>query len=497
VIASDVVRNRDAYTIRFVTAGRDRVERSHEVSAPTVTEAATRMAAGLRERFDPGSRTTGVRYSLDQFANMAFAIGEEEAMTQGPRVAGDFFVVALDRDPQFSQAKLDLARVRNVDGRSQEALALISNVIDESKREGDDRLHAAALTTLAMWENDRSQHDSAAKHAGEALEIAQRLRDPELVARARTGLGYAWWRTNQLDRAFQQFELNATETRSPHGRGEAINDLGIIRMSQNRPAEAVKLFAQALAIAERTGDRMEEATIVGNLASEKNDLGEHAEAEALYRRQLALSRELGDRRTELFALTNLAVRLYSKGAEEEAIAVTEQAAAAAAAIGAPRVEIVCRSNLGTARTKRGDLAQAAQDIAASLALLPKIKGDVETASDVWLSDAYYLIRAGRLPEAENAIGEAEREWRVSGRSLMMRARLAYARGDASRAVALAERAKGMKEQWLGQYDAMLAAFREAARTGRAPAITFEDPISSGRPPAAPAPPGTDRRSGGA
>ena len=482
VIASDVVRNQDAYSIRFVTAGRERVEPSHEVSAPTVTEAATKMASSLRERFDPGSRAVGVRYSLDQFANMAFAIGEEEAMTHGPRVAADYFVVALDRDPEFSQAKLDLARMRNLDGRSQEALALISNVIDEAKRSRDERLHAAALATLSRWENDRSQHDSAASHAAEALQIAQRLRDPDLIASARTGLGYAWLRTNQLDHAFQQFQLNATETRSPHIRAEALNDLALIRSAQNRPAEEAKYLEDALRLSERVGDRMEEATIVGNLAGTRREAGDAGGAEKLFRRQLDLARELGDRHTEMFALTNLAIVLYSRGAEEEAIAATEQAADIASALGAPRVEIVCRSNLGTARTKRGDLAQAAKDIAESMTLLPRIKGDVETASDVWLGDAYYLIRAGRLTEAEKAIGEAEREWRVSGRSVMMRARLAYARGDDALALALASRAKEMKEAWLGQYDAMLAAFREAERTGGKTSVAFEDPIKTVAPP---------------
>jgi tetratricopeptide (TPR) repeat protein len=189
-----------------------------------------------------------------------------------------------------------------------------------------------------------------------------------------------------------------------------------------------------------------------------------------------LSRELGDRESEITALTNLAILVYSAGHEDDAIALTEEAANVAHAIGIPRIEIAARSNLATARTRRGELAQAERDALTSVALLPKIAGDVETAADVWLGYAYFLIRAGRLDEAERAIDRAEHDWRPGGRSGVYRARLAFARRDYARSVQLIEAAKKRNEAWLGQYDQMHDAFVAAARGDGRKAPPFEEPI---------------------
>jgi hypothetical protein len=59
---------------------------------------------------------------------------------------------------------------------------------------------------------------------------------------------------------------------------------------------------------------------------------------------------------------------------------------------------------------------------------------------------------------------------------MMRARLAYAKHDYARASQLIHKAKSMGEVWLVQYEQMLRAFDESARSGRETTSPFETAI---------------------
>jgi serine/threonine protein kinase/tetratricopeptide (TPR) repeat protein len=482
VIDSTVMAREGGYTIRYTAAGRGGEETPREVTSSVVTLAAGQMARQIAQRLDPSLTRADIRtlrLSTDEFANMAYAIGEQERLSRGVKGAEKYYAVAAERDPDFARAKLRLADARAALGDVDAAAALFREVIAEAQRRGDESMRADALARLANFEDDRSQFAAAKQHGEEALAIARRRGDTRVAIDAQNAIGHAAWRTNDMARAeaaFGDARRMAIELGNLPLQAMLLNNLGLVAEQRMDRAGAERMYREALRIAERIDHREIEVTTLGNLASIRAGGKDPAAWEAVLRKQLALARELGDRDTEMIAQINLAIALYSRGEEVAAIDATAQAADIAAQMRAPRIEALARSNIATARTRRGELAAAKADAEKSMALLPTFAADVETASDIRLGYAYWLIRTGRLPEAERAIDEAERAFRVTTRSLEMRGRLAYERGDYRAALALIEKGKARKEQWLTQDQRMLEAFTESARTGKRATNGFEEGV---------------------
>lgn len=482
LIESAVVADeREQYTIRFAAAARDRVESPRQVSSSVLTEAANQMVRQLALRLDPSTTPAGLRarYSADPFANTAYAIGEQEDLARGPKTAAKYYAVAVDRDPDFTAAKLALAETKAKMAEHAEADQLLGELLQLAQRKNDRRLRAEALILRARARNMRSDYVAAEGEATEALRIAQQLGDAKLVMDAHIALGESQWRTNRLQRAEETFRAalsTAVRLRELHLQAQLLNNVALAVEGLKRPEEAEQLYTAALKMADRVNDRELSNRILGNFASIYVQSGRAALAEPLVRRQVVIGRELGDTYSEILGLFNLAIIVYTRGAEEEAMATMEQAAATAARAKRPRFEVLAHASLNTARTKRGEIDIAQRHDAAAMALLPAVGADAEGRSEVLLAHAYLLTRLGRTSEALQFIETAERDWRPTARSVLMRARVAYERRDYRNAGAIAERAYAMGEQWLTQDLQMRDALLEAAKTGRPATVPFEDPV---------------------
>jgi len=158
--------------------------------------------------------------------------------------------------------------------------------------------------------------------------------------------------------------------------------------------------------------------------------------------------------------------------------LVQQARAGAAEFGARQLEAMLLSNLAQARTRLGDLAGAQHDADAALAL-SKVMQSPELMPDVLLGAAYPAVRARHFAEAARLIDQAD-AIRKSARGALFRARLLYEQRKYREAYAEISRGKAMGEAWYPQYDLMLRAFEESARTGKPSTVAFEEPLSAGR-----------------
>ena len=476
LIAPTVTADEGKYTIRYAALTADREESPREATSTVLVEAARQMSAQLLQRVDPAaSQTSG--YSLDNVANMLYAMGSQELRVRGPRVAAHYFTVCLDRDPDFIAAKLALADCHKRMGENDRAQQLLSEALERARARNDRQLHGRGLLARSTWNIELGDYAGAERAANEALAIGRAIRDREIIAAATSSLGDAAWRTGRLDRAKQVYSQALqmyTDLRNPRQQAEMYQNLGVTADSANRAEEARAMFEKGLQIADRIDDRVLATILIGNLAISESAAGNLARAEQLTRRQIALARETGDTMTLSIALVNHGLYLWSRGKETEAVQVTEECALVAAKVGNPRVESVVHANLCYAYAKLGDLAASQRHIDAAIARNATLN-DPEVDRDVQLSLAYLLIRQGKLDEAQRALDRGER-WQVNARSMMLRGRLAYARHDYARAAQLLARAKAMQDVWPIQYEQMLRALQESARTGRASTIEFESPL---------------------
>jgi len=94
-----------------------------------------------------------------------------------------------------------------------------------------------------------------------------------------------------------------------------------------RPAEALRLYEEALPITRDAGGRTGEAATINNMAGVYYATGRPAEALRLYEEALPIRREVGDRAGEATTLWNVALLLQQLERTLEAIERTEEAIA--------------------------------------------------------------------------------------------------------------------------------------------------------------------------
>lgn len=201
------------------------------------------------------------------------------------------------------------------------------------ERKGDDSLQNAALNEAAelAWslQDDaalcrvhmararafarRSQNSLAHEHADEAIAIARRVGDPELLATAFNCMGVTSFTAGDLTSAQAAFR----EAADLHVEGEslrALSNLGALCGMRDDHAEAYRLFDEALTLARRSGDLLTVTACLNNLSASAERSGAYERAARHLHEGRQLTRRLGHRGMEAQIIQNLAVIYTRQGA---------------------------------------------------------------------------------------------------------------------------------------------------------------------------------------
>jgi tetratricopeptide (TPR) repeat protein len=464
------------FTIRYRLLLRDREESPREIEAPAATDAANELAARVARRVDPKAHSVDIRdrYSFDDFANVAYAIGMQEMLGKGPRAAAHYFTVCIDRDPEFAWARLQLARCRIAGAELAGVDGLLNDAERHARSKGDRKLVSAVMATRSDNAIDRGDYAAAERFARASLATASALGDLELLGRAQRILGVVNWRRQRLDEA-ERWYLSSGETftkaRNLAEQARISNNLGALALERKDLDKAKLHLTRALTLSERLGDGVLMSKAIGNLALHSLYRGDPDSAERYLAREIELARRSGIRTDELNALLNLGLAKYMRGREAEAVAVTEQGCALAISMRIPFAEAIARVNLGFAHTAAGRLDAADRELDRADAIRTKL-GSPQVDHLAETIRAYWLVRTGDLAAAERALSAAERLGR-SKNTWAIRARLLYERGQYPAAAEAMRRAQTLRELWMPTDQRLLEAVEEAARSGKPSRRAFE------------------------
>ncbi|MBN2006227.1 MAG: tetratricopeptide repeat protein [Anaerolineae bacterium] len=254
------------------------------------------------------------------------------------------------------------ARFLGQTSRYPEARESISLALTLADLEKDEVARAAALTVLGTVLTWSGRPDEAIPHFREAIELYQRLGDPEGEAEARDVLGEALLSTTSLEAAEQELKFA----------------LSLHRSLKNRVGEAKVLMNLGITLMER---------------------GDNETAITYYRSALDISREIGYRYNEILALGNLGSLFYCQGNAAQAINAYDTIIPLCEAIGERRVEAQARINRASMRfTLIGDVTPALADVEASLAYHHEA-GDPVGEGQCLCVRGQIALQAGRLKEA--------------------------------------------------------------------------------------------------
>ena len=225
----------------------------------------------------------------------------------GSAEAGAALVLGLTRADQFDEARLILARLRQIPGEEQHPLtdyadANLAMGVEEPQR-------ALVLFT-------RARDGAIARGRG------------DLVAQIRASRGRLLATIGQRDEGRSEMELAAREFESAADHASlsrVLNDLAIEDLQQGRLDEGQALLERAVAEARAAGTTP--GTMLGNLASLAVFRGRPDRAEMMARELVADRRQAGNRRQLGGGLLALAEALHDLGRAAEAQAATDESIA--------------------------------------------------------------------------------------------------------------------------------------------------------------------------
>jgi len=238
---------------------------------------------------------------------------------------------AIDADPHYTQAYLELCRVYTRVSDYSYAEQYGQTALDTYRELGSQANEAYTLLALGDMLRETGENQKARERDEAALKIFQNLGHTFGVVRAYKFLGDVANAESRLDEAlvfYRDSLAGSGEIRDVRRVATVLHNLGATHEALGNRLRAIDYFRQSLDIAERYRDEYGRATTLTNLASLLVEFGPFPER-GLKDAQAAveLFRELGDQAWEAFARAVIGIYHRNTGHHEEALSDLQQSLA--------------------------------------------------------------------------------------------------------------------------------------------------------------------------
>ncbi|HET9545215.1 MAG TPA: AAA family ATPase [Gaiellaceae bacterium] len=408
------------------------------------------VAAELGERavaLTPPGRVHDRQRRLVETALFHFESGDSSrARSMLEQIAGE-----LPFGGERARTLVALARVRSYDDDLRAATALFEQALAEAE---DAQVRAAAHEGVsACLFRRRERHADGIDHGQAAFELARELGNRPLLVEA---LGSRMLHEAILGRPAAARTLEQALALRGEGTGERVlRDprfaAGVLRLWWDELERAHAEFEELAAAARATGDEASLPYVLFMLAQTECRLGAFDEAAARAEEANELTVQSGQEWLEAYAHALRALADAYRGREDGARAAAARALALAGATGSAPAEQFALTALGHLELSLGRPGDAWSHLE-PVVVWAEREGADEPGAVPCLPDAVEaLVEAGRLDEAEEALGRLEVNARRLGRAsaeaacARLEALLAAARGEREAAAAAFERALAAHE----------------------------------------------------
>lgn len=202
----------------------------------------------------------------------------------------------LDLPGRLARTRLNLAILGYRTGQYQAAKQDCEEALAEFTRLGLSTSACRARLALSIIERIRGEFPAARRHLMEAHTVARRLRLQREKALVMEFLGDVFRDEGRPTEARRYYARGLAVARAIAPEGDLMVELlrrdGECRVLQGRPREALATLDEALALAHRLGDRLEEGVVQRCRASALAACGEEAAALALIEQAITLLQEI-------------------------------------------------------------------------------------------------------------------------------------------------------------------------------------------------------------
>ena len=173
------------------------------------------------------------------------------------------------------------------------AIALLDQALDLAERSGMpcDLLRARILAWRSRCRRRQADYEAAREDVERALELAQAMDDPRVVAGAYFQASWVAEKTGHwvLARQYaQQAKAIYQELNDTRNTGRLMLNLGGLQLLLGHPEQAIEHLTASFALAVEAGSQPDAAQALGSLAAVHEHLGDHEAADEHARKALAL-----------------------------------------------------------------------------------------------------------------------------------------------------------------------------------------------------------------
>ncbi|MFN5613511.1 MAG: CHAT domain-containing protein, partial [Pseudanabaena sp.] len=209
----------------------------------------------------------------------------------------------------------------------------------------------------------------------QSLAITKQIKDLNGESNSLIGLGNAYYRLGQYQRAinfFQQSLAITKQIKDLNGESASLNNLGNAYYRLGQYQRAIDFFQQSLAITKQIGNLNGESASLNNLGNAYESLGQYQRAIDFFQQSLTIKKQIGNLEGESNSLTNLGDAYERLGQYQRAIDFFQQSLTIKRQIGDLDGESNSLNNLGIAYKSLKQYQRAIDFFQQSLAIKKQI-----------------------------------------------------------------------------------------------------------------------------
>ncbi len=329
------------------------------------------------------------------------------------RVAGDYRRALVHAEavcsarPESPEAAHRVGRLLTLAGELGTAHRRLSGAHDLAKQHGDERTRTTVETLLAELEYQRANYDEAETWAEDAVAQAEELGELTVAIHARNTLGKVALARKDAATAAALFETNresAEAARLGHQEAQALTNLGVARLRQQKLTEARQCFEASIAAASEVNDSRETAIATENLAVLAHLRHDYTDALEHYHRAVSLLKRLGNRPMLTRVGINLGELYLSMGDPSRARSLCDFAQHMGGANLPASFAAECMKLRGRIELAEGNLGLGRATLASAMETMNQLGAN--QAMELVIELARLELREGQVPEARQLLADA-------------------------------------------------------------------------------------------
>jgi tetratricopeptide (TPR) repeat protein len=354
----------------------------------------------------------------------------------------------FDQAREEISARLREAQILSRQGRADEAITILRDVLTRATAPRD---LAAAHYYLAQGFMAREEPDLARHELEEAMPIAERIGDRELLERSRNDLGNAYFQMGKYLLALECHRacyeaIQRGIMRDPMYRLNVLSSLGSEYWYLGEYDKAVEILREAAELSNDVLDPARLGNIYWMLSVSYNSQGDAARAKRFALHSIQSYEEVGNKRQAAYVHNRLGHAYLNSGQLEDAEAHLRVAHDMVRKLDDPRGIAEAARNLSELHVRRQEYPEAQKVAQEALTAAERVR-DVRPRADALLAMGEALDAQGKKKDGEAKINEALKQFEAAGAPQHLAAAYERVSGFYERRGDTARALEFMKKAW--------------------------------------------------